>query len=88
MTRDRAKGLLPIITAFAEGKRIECKVEGAWVGCMMIMPDLDNEYRIKPEPREWWVCDQLAFCSEVYARERQSIVSPKPEIIHVREVMP
>jgi hypothetical protein len=85
MTRDRAKGLLPIITAFAEGKRIECKVEGAWVGCMMIIPDLDNEYRIKPEPREWWLVGGFNFESKCSA-EADSFQRGIP-IIHVREVI-
>ncbi len=61
MNRERAKELLPIIQAYAEGKEIEYKwisdddgPDGAW-----ITPDgtfeSGGEYRIKPEPFECWV---------------------------------
>ncbi len=57
MNRERAKQLLPIIQAFAEGKQIQFRVQYRtdW-------SDLDepcwqdgNEYRIKPERRKVWV---------------------------------
>ncbi len=57
MTREEAKELLPIIKAYAEGKKIQvkCKTDSNaitehWVD--VTNPDLDNPkcYRIKPEP--------------------------------------
>ena len=61
MNRERAKQLLPIIQAFADGKEIEvyyCAEKG-WrnidendYACLWIDA---YDYRIKPEPREWMV---------------------------------
>ena len=54
MTREEAKELLPIIQAFAEGKKIQfrCKT-GEWLNILnkfdfTLSPD---DYRIKPEPK-------------------------------------
>lgn len=53
MTRDRIKELLPVITAFAEGKTIEVKnKKNEWNE--MDDPHFDADpkvYRIKPEPK-------------------------------------
>ena len=53
MTRDRIKELLPVITAFAEGKTIEVKNrKNEWNE--MDDPHFDADpkvYRIKPEPK-------------------------------------
>ena len=54
MNRERAKELLPVIQAFADGKdiqRFDKSIINNWF-------DVDNvtgvgEYRIKPEPREF-----------------------------------
>ena len=61
MNRDRAKELLPIFTAFANGEAVEYKKHSGkcWhVGAHTLSFDAHGcEYRIKPkEPREWWVC--------------------------------
>jgi len=52
VTRERAEELLPVITAFAEGKEIEYKDS---LGCWMITatPQWDDliQYRIKSEPK-------------------------------------
>ena len=54
MTREEVKELLPIIQAFAEGKKIQfrCKT-GEWLNILnkfdfTLSPD---DYRIKPEPK-------------------------------------
>lgn len=49
MLRDRARELLPIIQAFADGKPIEYKNVGNWK--LATGPDWSNDiqYRIKPE---------------------------------------
>lgn len=51
MLRDRARELLPIIQAFADGKAIEYKNAGNWK--LATGPDWSNDiqYRIKPEPK-------------------------------------
>jgi len=53
MKRERAKELLPVIQAFAEGKPIQCRVNNkGW--CDVDSPWWDaDDYRIKPAPREW-----------------------------------
>ena len=57
MNRERAKELLPIIQAFAEGKTVQMmKGDDDWfdVGdrCEWFNA---LHYRIKPEPREFWI---------------------------------
>ena len=52
MERKNTKELLPIITAFAEGKEIQFFHRGAWND--VPNPKFDEEpylYRIKPEPK-------------------------------------
>ena len=53
MDRERAKELLPIIQAFAEGKKIECSVKGddAWSDTFHPTWIDSRDYRIKPEPK-------------------------------------
>lgn len=63
MTPNQAKwalACLPMVQAFAEGKEIQCntKVDGTgeWRTCRN--PDWScgpDTYRVKPEPREFWV---------------------------------
>lgn len=55
------KALLPVVTAFAEGKVIQERngCEDRWRDVRPgVTPafsmDVEN-YRVKPEPREWWV---------------------------------
>lgn len=74
MTRDEAKQLLPIIQAYAEGKKIEYRIfEGGqpvWHDydehCFTSSPD---RYRIKPEPIECWAV--VKDGGVLYIRERQ-----------------
>jgi hypothetical protein len=56
MNRERARELLPIIQAFAEGKDVQYKANnGRWV-CSTLPTFIDNyEWRVKPEPLECWV---------------------------------
>ena len=56
MTREQAKELLPIIQAWAEGKKIEISDEYniVWTEMTIDNPSFDCEphhYRIKPEPK-------------------------------------
>lgn len=57
MNRERARELLPIIQAFAVGEIIQGRLTDneSWVD--LKHPDFFtlNEYRIKPEPREFWL---------------------------------
>ena len=53
MDIERTKELLPIIQAFAEGKKIECSVKGedAWSDTFYPTWIDSRDYRIKPEPK-------------------------------------
>jgi len=63
MNREKAKELLPIIDAYANGADIQYSVEseGVWRDDPDFSPfdkDIQNLiYRIKPEPRIWWIYD-------------------------------
>lgn len=52
MDAKRAKELLPIIQAFAEGKTIEYNYDGNWIECKNFnYIDKAENYRIKSEPK-------------------------------------
>ena len=52
MTRDEIKELLPIIQAFADGKKIETRYDiYDWTETEVLYLESNNEYRIKPEPK-------------------------------------
>jgi hypothetical protein len=99
MDRERAKELLPIIQAFAEGRAIEWRggqSYGHWlpVDCFdNISDDKDFEYRIKPEPpkpREWWINDygqSLAIPVESRGLADNYAGPDRVRCIHVREVL-
>ena len=69
MNRENAKKLLPIITAFADGKVIEWKNrDGVWV--VVGRPGFSNNpknYRIKSEPKEIWVNEYSDGSKGLYA---------------------
>ena len=44
----------------------------------------DFDYRVKPEPREWWI-ELHGLCKTVH---RNNTASYGGELIHVREVLP
>jgi hypothetical protein len=52
MTQERCKQLIPVMTAFAEGKVIQCRKVGVfdWMDLTGASFDEDCQYRIKPEP--------------------------------------
>lgn len=86
MTPERAKELLPIIQAYAEGKTIQWKSsDGTWRDDLGFDPSEAFEYRIKSEPREWWIWnspDGELLCREIYPHEEMNRAA-----IKVREVL-
>lgn len=57
MTREQLKAMLPVMQAWCEGKQVQLRTKtSAW----QVTEDPNwtphVEYRIKPEPREWWLC--------------------------------
>ena len=90
LTRDRAKELLPVIQAFAEGKAIQVRgshpnLETPWVDCSdPLWPD-GAQYRIKPQPREFWIEKRPSGAIAVFHSPIAD--SANYEVIHVREVL-
>lgn len=95
MTRDRAKELLPIIAAFAEGKEIQRfdHSDKTWKNCFYpdeISFETDTKLRIKPEPREFWLgmYNQEGLQGGVYLTKEEAIKnSICNSVIHVKEVI-
>lgn len=91
MTRETATQLLPIITAFAEGKTIQKNVDQrGWIDLSFPLFDGSPEsYRIKPEPREFWVNQYdddgfgRLFKSEIQAKKCACI----KKTYHLREAI-
>lgn len=90
MTPQQAKELLPIITAFAEGKTI------SWHSDIDGLKDLkDNvafdfivtKYRIKPEPREWFLAIYKSSLPVAFASYAEANDATPYSIIKVREVL-
>lgn len=64
MNRNEAKKLLPVITAFAEGKTIQIeRNNGKWedTGDEVSFVLNPSSYRIKPKPLERWLATPTAF---------------------------
>ena len=57
MDRKRAKELLPIIEAFANGEDIEYQLNSDWITIIndCSFSQVECEYRIKPKAKEGWV---------------------------------
>lgn len=67
MTRDELAKRLPIMQAWVEGKRVQWRPEDhhAWLDCLpgseaypMRFLNDEVEWRIAPEPKEWWLCPE------------------------------
>jgi hypothetical protein len=99
MTREAAKELLPIITAFAEGKEIEGMVSPGYWGTLVSVDiafdSLPDHYRIKPEPppliERWAVVtkDNHQVVNQWVERsnaERVISNNPRYRLVHLREV--
>lgn len=89
MNRERAKELLPIIQAFAEGKEIQYRISGSdsWDD-RAAPPDFDvHEWRIKPEAFECWVCvDNNGYPESVWQEKEYAEAEHADRTIHMREV--
>ena len=99
MTRARTKLLLPVLQAWAEGKEIEYRlVHGTeWVQCRRENePDFKLEgleWRLKPEPRRFWLNLYPGAQPAIYGHESQSLADSnshsgsRSECIEVVEVL-
>jgi len=56
--RERVFGYVKILEAYLDGKEIQYNDGGGWI-TLSIQPHFnfasDGEYRVKPEPREFWI---------------------------------
>lgn len=100
MTKDNARDYLPLVQALAEGKVIQINTgsERGWhdFQCDVSFDLPPNHYRIKPEPRVWWVneCKNgkgepvYIFCnSSKEARKASYALLEKMHTFKVVEVM-
>ena len=61
MDREQTKELLPVMTAYAEGREIQYSDnDGTWLCAVFPTWSVHLEYRIKPEPAEAWLYPGLA----------------------------
>ncbi len=83
MNAQNAKDYLPLVAALAEGKTIQINNMGNWFDAP---PNVDFTvpsvfYRIKPNPRRWWIVKwsehkhDIAFCE----RGAQAMAAEFPE---------
>ena len=93
MNREEAKALLPIITAFADGKDVQIRRGDSWVSDEIFAFVCTSDfYRIKPETMECWVAvdrdgERFIFNTKGEAEEEIQDGSYAPYTIHhMREV--
>jgi hypothetical protein len=82
MTREQAQKNAAAIKAFGEGKHVQIKLmDGTWRDTEEPFFE-SGEFRVKPEPREFWVPSVWAF----YSKKAAIDCYPQSTPIHVREV--
>lgn len=86
MTPQRAKELLPIITAYAEGKEVEYRSKddpyGWIVGTDLGFSSNRHEYRIKPEKvkykyKRYVYSDNLLLCTDEHGEQSVNAIFSK-----------
>ncbi len=97
MNKERAKELLPVMEAFANGETIQWKTDFVDESEPDELNDDDDfdptlslEYRIKPKPREWLLCWEDDGSSESYrfsGDSSESALNHWANYIKVREVL-
>jgi hypothetical protein len=79
---------LPLITAYANGKTIQCKGAGGWHDTGY--PSWTEPaacYRIKPEPREWTLYKPSATENLSFKVGAAHTSFPVGQMIRVREIL-
>ena len=99
MTKENAAQCLPLVQALAEGKVIEYNTGTneypEWIDLESTsFDDKPEYYRIKPEPREWWIVEFLVSGSSVFRSKedaeqylKNTVSTTRATIHHVREVI-
>src|SRR5689334_9865437 len=96
-TLDRARLAIPLLQAIVEGKDLQFKRDGVWVddpardtdaATWFSIMDSPQNWRIKPQPREWWICmdKQTGFNPTLNGMPVET--DERREVVHVREVIP
>lgn len=91
MTKEEAQNCLRLVQALAEGKTIQYYCGGKWCDCED--PNIQNPYayRVKPEPREFWIIGTTVYHTLIDAQHARGLMTlnefPTYAIIHVREVL-
>ena len=91
MTRDEAREAAKILEAYADGKTIQVnEFKAGWIdidnNSAVLVGDGDFQYRIKPEPRVWWI---NPFTNFVLANKDYHLASAQEDLtdyVKVREV--
>jgi hypothetical protein len=93
-SRAHYKMFLPLIVAFAEGKQLQYKPYTESTEWMDLKEEEfpywsadPNLWRIKPEPREYWVVDDLGTDGPVYVYRTPPTHVNSKYVRHVREVL-
>lgn len=82
MTPERAKELLPVIQAFAEGKPVQYKNDGEWkdVNPKYGLAWFDNcDYRVKPKEETWYYNVYRGLCAAAVDRAHISLAGAKSD---------
>lgn len=90
MTRDNAKDYLLLVQALADGKTLQELYSGSWVDLPYVEFSFEPaHYRIKPEPREFWINTYPRYSCVHATKEdaNNATASGLTETIHVREVI-
>jgi hypothetical protein len=100
MTREVLIKIQPVLDAFKSAKPVQVLMKsGDWrtlyEGEELTLAELDRypeRYRVKPEPREWWILDDdsnfpYRFSSLKEAQEDNIMCRTAFPIVHVREVI-
>jgi hypothetical protein len=75
MNRAEAAKLWPLIKAWSEGKTLQCRNKGGWESDDSFVFVFGAEsYRIKPEPREWWIIQNngTSFFTRMFSSKKDA----------------
>jgi hypothetical protein len=89
MNKENAHLFLPLVQALADGKTIQYIENGIWndmFGDSIAFGNHFEHYRIKPEPREFYVYRDNFTDGVFYAKEGLPLADWK-EVIRVREIL-
>lgn len=79
MTPTQLKEAAQVMVAASEGKQVQYRSAGQLKWVDLVDPSWDwssTAYRIKPEPREWWMTDAKVCFESKHEAERYSAGHP------------